>query len=91
MKKPRAGGPQGAEGCIRDPIVSRPEADLAPEGLAAMSAPRTRPPVGSYQWRRQRGLLVLSDHIALYRARRHPRGRSRTPLPGDIIVQEGRP
>ena len=39
--------------------------------------------VGSLAWRRDRNLLVISDHIRDYRAIRTPKGNYRTPMPND--------
>jgi hypothetical protein len=41
--------------------------------------------IGVYSWRKRRRLLVLSDHIRLYRATRVPHGQYLVPLPGDLI------
>ena len=38
-----------------------------------------------HQWRKRRGLLTISDHVLEYRAKRHPRGPYRTPLPDDRL------
>ncbi len=56
-----------------------------------MTAPRTRPPTGGYQWRRSRGLLVISELIRAYAAVRWPRGPYRTPLPGDLRDRRSAP
>ena len=37
------------------------------------------------RWRKQRGLRTISDHVLEYRAKRHPRGPYRTPLPDDRL------
>jgi hypothetical protein len=43
--------------------------------------------IGGPSWRRVRGLPVLSDLIARYRAPRAPRGPYLTPLPDDLFDQ----
>jgi hypothetical protein len=40
---------------------------------------------GSYTWRKQKGLLTISDQVSRYRSIRSPRGSYRTPLPEDLI------
>lgn len=40
---------------------------------------------GGYQWRRDRGLLVLSDLVRAYRAIRCPRDAYFTPMPEDVL------
>ena len=40
---------------------------------------------GRYRWRRSRGLLVINDHVALYRAARTPRGPYLTRLTSDYL------
>jgi len=40
---------------------------------------------GSYRWRKQKGLLTISDHVFIYRSIRSPRGCYKTPLAEDLI------
>jgi len=40
---------------------------------------------GSYAWRKQKGLLTISDHVFIYRSIRSPRGCYLTPLAEDLI------
>jgi len=39
----------------------------------------------SFLWRKAKGLLLISDHIFLYRGKRHPRGGYKIPLQEDLI------
>lgn len=43
------------------------------------------PESGGYQWRRDRGLLTISDMIRRYAAVRHPRGPYRVPMVDDYL------
>lgn len=69
-----------------------PTKDKAPgrQPRGSIKLPRTcnftttiRP--GSYAWRKQKGLLTISDHVFNYRSIRSPRGCYQTPLAEDLI------
>lgn len=40
---------------------------------------------GSYRWRKNKGLLTISDRVFIYRSIRSPRGCYQTPLADDLI------
>ena len=42
---------------------------------------------GRYAWRRDRGLLSISDHVHRYRATRFVRKGARSPLPEDLLTR----
>lgn len=40
---------------------------------------------GGYAWRRDRGLLTLSDIVRAYAMKRRPRGPYWVPMPDDLL------
>lgn len=61
---------------------------LQPHGLKLISCSKNNNifiQPGSYLWRKREGLLVISDHIFTYQAKRVPRGNYQIPLQEDLI------